>query len=209
MPDIVGKRGVAVQPISPIIHIAFGTIRGNLREMAPDQDLQTGTEQPDTPAAAEAPRPGRRPGRSHRGRGRGRRPRAPRPEQAPSAEPLSAPKLEAPNAEGEVSREPGERAEAPFPSAEPQPTQSAPPSAHPRPVQSASKATIQGAIDQVNEIINSLKESLEQMDEVLELLECFERQGDADEREIESLRRTLRQLQRPRDSGQHSHRGHS
>ena len=61
----------------------------------------------------------------------------------------------------------------------------------------------------MNEIIDSLKDSLEQMDEVLESLEYFERQGDADEREIESLRRTLRQLQRPRDAGRHSHHGHS
>ncbi len=45
------------------------------------------------------------------------------------------------------------------------------------------------------------------MDAVLEMLEQFERQGDADEREIESLRRALRNLQRPRDGGQHSHRG--
>jgi hypothetical protein len=36
------------------------------------------------------------------------------------------------------------------------------------------------------------------MEEVLETLEIAERQKDADEREIESLRRALRQLQRPR-----------
>jgi hypothetical protein len=47
------------------------------------------------------------------------------------------------------------------------------------------------------------------MDEVLESLEYFERQGDADEQEIESLRRSLRQLQRSREGGQHAHRGHS
>jgi predicted RNase H-like nuclease (RuvC/YqgF family) len=78
-----------------------------------------------------------------------------------------------------------------------------------RPAQPASKANIQAAIEQVNDIICALKESLEQMDEVLESLEYFERQGDADEREIESLRRSLRQLQRSREGGQHSHRGHS
>jgi hypothetical protein len=76
-------------------------------------------------------------------------------------------------------------------------------------VQPASKASVQGAIEQVNEIIHSLKESLEQMDEVLESLEYFERQGHADEREIESLRRSLRQLQRSRDGGRHPHHGHS
>ncbi len=36
------------------------------------------------------------------------------------------------------------------------------------------------------------------MEEVLETLELAERQQDADEREIESLRRALRPLQRPR-----------
>ena len=65
---------------------------------------------------------------------------------------------------------------------------------------------MQKAIDEVNEIMTSLRESLDQMDEVLEMLEQFERQGDADEREIESLRRALRQMPRPREGG-HSQRG--
>jgi len=71
----------------------------------------------------------------------------------------------------------------------------------------ATHGSIQAAIEQVNEIISALKDTLEQMDEVLESLEYFERQGNADEREIESLRRSLRQLQRPRESSHHSHRG--
>jgi hypothetical protein len=40
------------------------------------------------------------------------------------------------------------------------------------------------------------------MEEVLETLELAERQKDADENEIESLRRALRQFQRPREGGQ-------
>jgi len=48
------------------------------------------------------------------------------------------------------------------------------------------------------EIIASLKQALERMEEVLELVEHAERQKLADEHEIESLRRLLRQLQRPR-----------
>jgi hypothetical protein len=44
------------------------------------------------------------------------------------------------------------------------------------------------------------------MEEVLELLENFERQKNADENEIDSLRRALRQVHRPRDPGHHSHR---
>lgn len=44
------------------------------------------------------------------------------------------------------------------------------------------------------------------MEDVQEMLEQFERQKDADEREIESLRRAMRHLQRPRDGG-HPQRG--
>jgi hypothetical protein len=39
------------------------------------------------------------------------------------------------------------------------------------------------------------------MEEVLETLELAERQKDADEYEIESLRRALRQFHRPREGG--------
>jgi hypothetical protein len=44
------------------------------------------------------------------------------------------------------------------------------------------------------------------MEDVLDTLELAERQKDADEREIESLRRAVRQFQRPREGGP-SHRG--
>jgi len=45
-----------------------------------------------------------------------------------------------------------------------------------------------------------LKETLEEMEEVLETLELAEREKIADERELEQLRRTLRGLHRGRDS---------
>jgi hypothetical protein len=51
------------------------------------------------------------------------------------------------------------------------------------------------AADEVAEAIESLKQTLAQMEEVLELIELAERQKLTDEREIESLRRALRQLQ--------------
>jgi hypothetical protein len=41
------------------------------------------------------------------------------------------------------------------------------------------------------------------MEEVLETLELAERQKNADEQEIETLRRGLRQLHRPREGSQH------
>jgi hypothetical protein len=46
-------------------------------------------------------------------------------------------------------------------------------------------------------VIASLRESLDQLDEVLEMLEEAERQKTADEREIDALRQQLRRFQRP------------
>jgi hypothetical protein len=56
---------------------------------------------------------------------------------------------------------------------------------------------VRKAIDEVMGIISKLREALEQMDEVLEILEEAERQKTADEREIESLHQALRRFQRP------------
>jgi len=61
-------------------------------------------------------------------------------------------------------------------------------------------SAISHALDEVMQIVASLKQAVDQMDEVLELVELAERQKLADEQEIESLRRALRQLQRPRGS---------
>jgi hypothetical protein len=69
-------------------------------------------------------------------------------------------------------------------------------------------ATLQDAIEQVGRVIDTLRESLDDMEEVLELLEVLERQTGADQREIDSLRRSLRQLQRPRDGGRQSGHPH-
>ena len=59
---------------------------------------------------------------------------------------------------------------------------------------------ISQAIEQISEIVESLKRILDQMEEVLELTELAERQKNLDEREIDSLRRALRQLQHPRST---------
>lgn len=61
---------------------------------------------------------------------------------------------------------------------------------------------ITDAIEQVNRIIEELKHSLDEMEEVLETLELAERQKIDDEREIQSLQRALRQLHRPREHDQ-------
>ncbi|MGO9479304.1 MAG: hypothetical protein ACLP7I_15340 [Limisphaerales bacterium] len=56
-------------------------------------------------------------------------------------------------------------------------------------------------------IVEALKQALGQMEDVLELVEHAERQKLADEHEIDSLRRLLRQLQHPR-SGRGERREH-
>jgi ribonuclease E len=55
-------------------------------------------------------------------------------------------------------------------------------------------SAIHQAIDEVMEVVEALKRAVDQMEEVLELVELAERQKLADEREIESLRRALRQF---------------
>ena len=57
---------------------------------------------------------------------------------------------------------------------------------------------MKAAIDDVNRIIDIMRSTLDDMEELLETLELAERQKDADEQEIESLRRALRNLHRPR-----------
>jgi hypothetical protein len=56
-------------------------------------------------------------------------------------------------------------------------------------------SAISRAVNEVTDIVESLREALAQMEEVLELVEHAERQKITDEREIESLLRALRQLQ--------------
>jgi hypothetical protein len=75
-----------------------------------------------------------------------------------------------------------------------------PPYREPRP---AEPMAVQAAIEEVNHIIEMLRTSLDEMEAVLETLELAERQKIADEQEIETLRRGLRQLHRPREGGQH------
>ena len=69
------------------------------------------------------------------------------------------------------------------------------------------RGAVQEAIDHVTHVIHTLNEALDEMEQSLELLEDLERQGEADFRELESLRRALRQFQRPREGGGHHHRG--
>ena len=154
--------------------------------MVPEQESNVSESSGESTQTA---RPFKRPRRSGRGRrGRGRRPVSNR------AEPVPQQSEESPKEE--IS--------------EPQPTQSIAPSEttsyskeaeelRETPVSLASPRAIEQAIVEVNHIIENLRESLDEMEEVLETLELAERQKDADEREIESLRRALRNLHRPRE----------
>jgi hypothetical protein len=68
-------------------------------------------------------------------------------------------------------------------------------------------SAISQAVSEVTQVVESLKQALNQMEDVLELVELAERQKLTDEREIDSLRRLLRQLQQPR-SGRGERREH-
>lgn len=73
-----------------------------------------------------------------------------------------------------------------------------PPTREPQP---RTPIAVSQAIEEVNEIIETLRATLDDMEAVLETLELAERQKTADEQEIETLRRGLRQLHRPREGG--------
>src|SRR5579883_2358532 len=181
--------------------------------MAPEEESKPeATASESTPLQAGGRRD-RRPARGRRGRGRGRRPK-------PGPNPLIAEQPDAPLAPPEPEAV-FELAAEEGPSAQPEAAETTAPedvaeevveplTAAPEPAlpaRPAPPATVQEAIDQVSNIVEALRSSLDDMEEVLELLELFERQKNTDEREIDSLRRALRQMHRPRDPGQHrSHR---
>jgi hypothetical protein len=101
-----------------------------------------------------------------------------------------------------------EAAAAVVPEAFPQVEPEAAPAVHTAPEPKLQGSAISQALSEVMDIVESLKHANEQMEEVLELVELAERQKIADEHEIESLRRALRQMQRPRSSGPRSEEKH-
>ena len=60
------------------------------------------------------------------------------------------------------------------------------------------QAAIARALEEVQQIVESLEQALDQMEEVQKLVQTAEQQKIGDEREIESLRRALRRIQPPR-----------
>jgi hypothetical protein len=72
------------------------------------------------------------------------------------------------------------------------------PWAKPADFRPAETSAVSQAVAHATEIAESLKQMIDQLDEVLELVEVAERQKLADEREIDELRRALRRIQPPR-----------
>jgi len=148
-----------------------------------DPEPKAGLEgvSPERSGASQPVRRGRRGGRGRRGRG----PRVPQ----ATVPPLPASSAEtAEPIQPVVEAGPVERRTPPPLIREPQPAQ---------------PMAVQEAIEEVNHIIETLRGALNDMEEVLETLELAERQKTADEQEIETLRRGLRQLHRPREGGAH------
>ena len=175
--------------------------------MAPEEEPKPEMTQ-QQPGARSPARRDRRPSRGRRGRGRGGRPK---PVTADRSEGSSAPAVapqEEPEAIFELAAEADQTSDAATERADgPEPLEEHPPEPPRRePGQRAPTATVEQAIEEVSAVVESLRTSLDEMEEVLELLELFERQKNADEREIESLRRAVRQINRPRDTGHHHHR---
>ena len=74
----------------------------------------------------------------------------------------------------------------------------------------AETSAIHQAVAHATEIAEGLRELVDRIEEILELVEVAERQKLADERELENLRRALRRIQPPRQShGHEPPRSHS
>lgn len=179
--------------------------------MGPDEEPKPEAAQSEAAGPRANPRRDRRPGRGRRGRGRGRGSRPKPPQESPaelvdSGTEVAGVEQEAIFELAEESRTETGSVATPddaVTSLAPEPV-SAPSVSTPS--QPASQANVEQAIEEVSSVINVLREALDDMEEVLEMLEVFERQKNADEREIDSLRRALRQVHRPREGGHHPHR---
>jgi hypothetical protein len=129
------------------------------------------------------------------------------------SEPLAEPSAETTREAGSEPEPVSEASSAPEAAPEPEPARERPPvrppqaeprRPEPRPwskpadFRPADVSAITQAVAHATEIAESLKHTLDQLDEILELVELAERQKIADEREIDELRRALRRIQQPR-----------
>jgi hypothetical protein len=164
-------------------------------EMSEQQPMEQNPPSPQQSAGDKRHRPrrGRRGGQG-RGRGRRTRPAAPVVVSAERTEEIAAPvgEITAPAQEAPVTSETF---------VEPAPQETS------RPKSRFDGIAIAKALTEVRQIVDSLEQALEQMDEVLELVEQAEHQKVADEHEIAALRRALHKLQPPHRE-QPEHREH-
>jgi hypothetical protein len=110
--------------------------------------------------------------------------------------PVEMPPVQEPERERERRPERPERQERP---ARPEYRRPEPkPWVKPADFRPAETSAISQAVAHATEIAESLKHTIDQLDEILELVELAERQKLADEREIDELRRALRRIQPPR-----------
>lgn len=158
-------------------------------------------QKPDETQSAKSPARRRHRGRRG-GRGRGRK------TSAPAAE-TDVPETEAVSEKKVVTAETSEPAPAPVTGPPPLVERVARLARRTAREPEHQRSAISEALQEVEKIIEELRQVVEQMEEVLELVEVAERQKIADEREIDSLRRALRQLRHPRDrhSGEHESHG--
>jgi len=152
--------------------------------MIPNEETTQSTEQPEQPRAARPastsrPRRSRPPQRRTRPQEISKTLEEPIPELVPETPAAAAPP-------------PSEIARDEMPSTAHRET----PATRP-PGQSRSPA-LSEAIEEVTLVIGALKQTLNDLEEVLEILEDTELQKNADQREIERLRQVIRQMNQPR-----------
>lgn len=94
-------------------------------------------------------------------------------------------------------RPPVQRSQDSRPQREPRPQR--PPAPPPAPEPHRQGSAVAQAVEDVYSIVEKLKVVMEELDELLETLELAERQKIEDERELDNLRRAMRQIQ-PRPS---------
>jgi hypothetical protein len=166
------------------------------------------------PIESKPPVPLRSPGGRRRGR-RGGRGRSRGSRQSAPAAPVEEINVSAPAAptfdQSTQAGSPANQIEPPIRLQEKMPVRPAPskqriqppvPAEVPATIHAARAAKPEGSaigqtVEEVRQIVESLEQALEQMEEVLRLVELAEHQKNADERELESLRRALHKLQPP------------
>lgn len=169
---------------------------GLMSAMPASEDSQSAPTS-ETPASAAAKRGRRGRGRGRRGGGRSPRPAPGAAAEAPVTEAVSE---EIPSLGGDVGTTPTTE---PVVSSAP-PARSPAAAARPSPPRPAPRRDpLASAIGHAQHILKELRDTVAEMEEIIELLEMARTQKADDEQQIATLRRALDQLQRTREQPQH------